>query len=150
MVRGFNFKFILNPYLRLSRPWYFMACVCICISLKHRQVNKLPPMALTHSLGAVQPQTEPEPRPLNADDDGATRMLKAMTRTTDYGLRTTDYWLWTTDCGWWTPPNCCCFSLWLLALRPECSLKVHCNCKRVGFKAPTDCTRNVTRPRALQ
>jgi len=50
-------------------------------------------MALTHSLGAVQPQTEPEPRPLNADDDGATRMLKAMTRTTDYGLLTMDYWL---------------------------------------------------------
>jgi len=54
-------------------------------------------MALTHSLGAVQPQTEPEPRPLNADDDGATRMLKAMTRTTDYRLLTTDYGLLTAD-----------------------------------------------------
>lgn len=27
---------------------------------------------------------------------------------------------------------------------------VHCNCRRVDFKAATDCTWNVTRPRALQ
>lgn len=31
-------------------PMVLHGCVCICISLKHRQVNKLPPMALTHSL----------------------------------------------------------------------------------------------------